>query len=293
MSNSIALAEKYLPLLDEIYAAEAKTAVLDASNPAIQFINAQTVKIYQVSTPGLGTYSRSTGFPSGDVTGTWESFTLTQDRGRGFSIDAMDEEESINLTVGSTLGQFLRAKVVPELDQYRFAKYAAAANNSASATITSGTTDVPDLIAAAQEALGDAEVPLEGRVLFVSELCYRALKAKITRYLANENGVNKNVEMFDDMRVIRVPVGRFYTGCTIGDDGFTQTGNAINFMIAHPSAVAQVIKHEVPRIFAPAVNQTSDAWLVQYRCYHDAFVLEHGCTTDGKTNGIYVHYAAS
>lgn len=293
MANSFELVTKYLPLLDEVYKAESKTAILDTANADLQFINADTVKIYQVDMNGLGNYSRATGFPTGDVTGTWETFHLSQDRGRSFQIDAMDEDETLDLTVGATMAQFLRTKVVPELDQYRFAKYASAAKLSANADITSGTTDVPDLIAEAQEKLGDAEVPEEGRILYVSELAYRALKAKITRYLANENGVNKNVDIYDDMRVIRVPKGRFATGCTIGNDGYTQDGYAINFMIVHPSAVAQVIKHEVPRMFAPAVNQSADAFLLQYRLYHDAFTKEHGTIqaegSHGQTNGIYLH----
>ena len=297
MANSIALAQKYLPLLDEIYKAESKTAILDTGAMNLEFINANTVKIYKLALGNLGAYSRSTGYPAKDITGTWETFQLSQDRGAMFTVDAMDEEETINLTVGNTLAQFLRAAVIPEVDQYRFAKYAAKAKNTAYADITSGTTDIPDLIAAAQQTLGDAEVPVDGRVLFVSELCYRALKAKITRYLANENGVNKNIEVYDDMRVVRVPTGRFATGATIGSDGYTQSGYKINFMIIHPSAVAQVVKHEVPKIITPAVNQTADAFKIGYRLYHDAFTVEHGTAQgnneSGMTNGIYLHRAST
>lgn len=292
MANTIALAQKYLPLLDEVYKAESKTSILDVNAMNLEFVNANTVKIYQLALGNLGAYSRSTGYPSKDITGTWETFTLTQDRGAMFNIDAMDEEETINLTVGNTLAQFMRTAVIPEVDQYRFAKYAGAANNSRTGTITSGTTDVPDLIAEAQQTLGNAEVPEEGRILFVSELAYRALKAKITRYLANENGVNKNVEVYDDMRVIRVPSGRFNTGATIGADGYTQTGVAINFMIIHPSAVAQVVKHEVPKIITPEANQTADGWKIGYRLYHDAFTIQHGAA-EGKTDGIYLHKAGA
>lgn len=297
MANSIALAQKYLPLLDEIYKAESKTAILDTGAMNLEFINANTVKIYKLALGNLGAYSRSTGYPAKDITGTWETFALSQDRGAMFTVDAMDEEETINLTVGNTLAQFLRAAVIPEVDQYRFAKYAAKAKNTAYADITSGTTDIPDLIAAAQQTLGDAEVPVDGRVLFVSELCYRALKAKITRYLANENGVNKNIEVYDDMRVVRVPTGRFATGATIGSDGYTQSGYKINFMIIHPSAVAQVVKHEVPKIITPALNQTADAFKIGYRLYHDAFTFEHGTaqgqSESGMTNGIYLHRAST
>ena len=58
-------------------------------------------------------------------------------------------------------------------------------------------------------------------------------------------------------------------------------------MIIHPSAVAQVIKHVIPRVFSPEVNQEADAWKINYRIYHDCWVLAN------KTDGIYVHKKAS
>lgn len=281
MANSIALAEQYLPLLDEVYKAESKTAILDAANTQVKFNGGNKVEIFKTSMDGLGNYSRATGFPAGDVTGTWEQHTLSQDRGRSFNIDAMDDEETLGLAFGTLAGEFMRTKVIPEVDCYRFAKLATAAANKPSGAITDA---VAELDTAAQ-VMGDAEVPAEGRILFVSESFYKALKGKITRYLANENGVNRQVETYDGMPVIRVPQGRFNDAVQIGTNGFTPNGNAIDFMIVHPSAVIQVVKHEVPRIFSPDVNQAADAWKFDYRLYHDEFVM------DNKTTGIYVHTA--
>ena len=68
--------------------------------------------------------------------------------------------------------------------------------------------------------------------------------------------------------------------------GFTASGNAINFMIVHPSAVMQVVKHVVPRLFSPEQNIEADAWRLNYRIYHDAFVLPQ------KAKGIYLHAEA-
>ena len=56
-------------------------------------------------------------------------------------------------------------------------------------------------------------------------------------------------------------------------------------MIVHPTAVLQVVKHQIPRIFSPEVNQEADAWKFDYRVYHDCWVK------DQKTNGIYVSHA--
>ena len=81
MANSIALVTKFQPILDEIYKRESLTAFLDAPTKPVDFMGANVVKVFKTSVVGLGTYSRSTGYPAGDVTGTWESLTLAASRG--------------------------------------------------------------------------------------------------------------------------------------------------------------------------------------------------------------------
>ena len=95
------------------------------------------------------------------------------------------------------------------------------------------------------------------------------------------------------MEVVRVPQGRFNTAITLNNGssafGFVPTagGYKINFMIIHPSAVVSVVKHRMPRIFSPEVNQTKDAWKFDIRLYHDIFVMAN------KVKGIYVHRAST
>jgi hypothetical protein len=145
------------------------------------------------------------------------------------------------------------------------------------------------------EKLDNAEVPYEGRILFVNPTLYRYLKAGITRYTMNgENGIDYNVEMYNDMRVITVPQPRFQTAITLnnpttssGAGGFAPASgaSAINYMIIHPSAVLQVMQHYAPRLFSPEQNIEADAWRVQPRYCHGAWVKTH------KTNGIFVSHA--
>lgn len=291
MPNSIALAEKFLPILDGVYKRESLTDRLLGANALIRFDGANKVSVFKTNPDGLADYSRNNGFVNGSVTAGWESYTLSKDRGVSLSIDRMDDEETLGMAFGTLAGEFARVKEVPELDAYRFAKMASANGiTSASAAITVGTTDVPDLIDTAEQVMGDAEVPYEGRILFVSEKAYAGLKAKITRYLRNEGEVQRNVEMYNDMEVVRVPKGRFNTAVTLYDGtsnfGFAPTagGYPINFMIVHPSAVLPVVKHEIVNIFSPDENQSADAWKVNIRLYHDIFVL------DQKLKGIYCHY---
>ena len=294
MPNSIALAEKFLPILDGVYKREAITSILDADNAAIRWDGANKVSIFKTAMDGFADYSRNNGFVKGSVTSGWEDYTLTQDRGVSLTVDAMDNEETLGMAFGTLASEFVRTKEAPEVDAYAFAAMASATGVSgANADITVGTTDVPALIDTAEMTMGDDEVPREGRILFVSEKAYAGIKAKITRMLVNEREVQRNVEMFNDMRVIRVPQNRFNTAITLydgtSDFGFAPTagGYKINFMIVAPDAVRKVAKHRMPRIFSPAEYQDADAWKFDIRLYHDCFVL------DQKVKGIYVHRAST
>lgn len=299
MPNSIALAQKYLPLLDAVYKQEAKTAILDATQ--VDFTGANTVKVFKTAMDGLGNYNRNVGFVPGSVTGTWEDLTLTKDRGRSFIVDRMDNEETLDMAFGTLAGEFIRTKVVPEIDAYTFAKFAGTSGIDAgtAADITIGTTDVPALVEEAERSMNENEVPQEGRLLFISESAYAGLRNKVEKVILNsENAVNGHIEMFDGMRIIRVPQSRFYTAITLSDGttsgqeaggfvGDTTNGYKINFMIVHPTAVTKVMKHVLPRIFGPDVLQTADAWKFDYRAYYDAFVYAN------KAKGIYLHRGAT
>ena len=133
MANSIALAEKFLPILDEIYKRESLTARLDAKTKPVEFGGVNEIKIFKTNVVGLGDYSRATGYPAGDVTASWETIALTQERGRAFAIDRMDDEETLGMAFGKLAGEFIRTQVVPEVDAYRFSKWAGTANVSTTA----------------------------------------------------------------------------------------------------------------------------------------------------------------
>jgi hypothetical protein len=298
--GTINLAAKYSPILDEIYKREACTAPLMINPENIRFGNAGTVYLFEYDDlNGFGNYSRSGGFVAGAVTNKWTPYTLTQDRGRSFQVDTVDNAHTMNMLYGRLLAEFTRTRVIPEVDAYRFATLAATTGiGGASADITVGTTDVPGLIDTGMGEMDDSEVPVEGRILFVSELTYRGLKAKITRYLANENGVNREVEIYNDMIVRRVPKSRFCTGITMldgttsgqTDGGYTFTASSskpINFMIVHPTACAAIMEHSTIRQFSPDVNQTADAYKLDYRMFHDILIPKK------KVKGIYVHTAST
>lgn len=295
-ANQIGLAAMYLPLLDEAYKADSKSAILDTLSDYVSFTGGNTVNIFNIDPVGMANYDRNAGYVPGDVTGTWQPYVLETDRGRSYQVDFLDNEQAMGLVVPNLLGTVERQHIIPEVDAYRFAQYAsgAAAGNVVTETLSAGAATVAS-IDSASVALDNAEVPYEGRVLFVSPAVYGLLRGGITRLVPNgEKDVNNMIEVYNDMRVIRVPQPRFQTAITLnapttssGAGGFAPASgaSAINYMIIHPSAVLQVMQHYAPRIFSPEQNIEADAWRVQPRYAHGAWVKTH------KTNGIFVSHA--
>ena len=297
MANSISLVSKFLALIDAVYKRMSVTAQLDALTQSPDYLNANEVKVMKLSMVGLGNYSRTTGYPAGDITATWETMQLAAERGRAFTLDRMDNEESLGLVLGNLISEWMRVYVAPELDAYRFAEYAAAAiaaSNAATPATLSTAANLLAAIDAANLAMSEDEVPEEGRKLFITFTLYELLKGAVTRQFGNENRVDRAIKTLENTEIIPVPQSRFYTiidlnaGATSSAGGYAKnaSGKDINFLLLHPSAVLQPVKLNQVKYFSPDVNQISDGHLWQYRLYHDAFVYEN------KVNGVYVHNKA-
>ena len=293
MANSIALFKKYIDLLDEVYKSGSKTSVLDIDGTLVQQgANANEIIIPKISMDGLADYSRNGGYVSGDVTLTNETVKYNYDRGRKFNVDAMDNTETVGLSFGRLSSEFIRTKVIPELDAVRFATYAAIPGiGTASSDITTGEGAL-FAIMTANNAMDEAEVPAEGRYLFITPTLHN--------FIRNVDSYKSKAAMENFAGIIDVPQSRFYTavdlldGKTKTDDtdetagGYVKDENAknINFMIIHKAAVVQYSKHTVNKIFSPEENQEADAWAFCYRAYGltDAY--------ENKAAGIYLHTEA-
>ena len=298
MANSITLFKKYIDLLDEVYKQTAKTAALDGDTSLVQMgANANEIIIPKISMDGLADYSRNSGYVDGDVTLTNETVKFNYDRGRAFSVDAMDNEETAGVAFGKLAGEFIRTKVVPEMDAFRFATYASISGISkitAGATLSTGG-DVISALRAATTKMDEDEVPMEERYLYITPTLYG---------LVQDLDTTKSKEVLSRFATITlVPQTRFYTaidlydGVTDNSDssganekvgGYVKssTGKDINFMVIHKPAVLQYTKHTVNKVISPEENQSADAWKFPYRAYGLADVYEN------KVAGIYLHHKA-
>lgn len=288
MANTIITAEKFVPVIDGIYKKASLTSALDATTQ-LDFTGTNTVKVMKVTTTGLGDYSRNTGFPEGDVTVEWEAMKLTEERGKEMSIDRMDDEETLGQAFGMAMSEFIRLHVAPEVDAYRFAKYASAEGiGSATGALATGEA-LLEAIDTASAALDANEAP-DKRVLYVSSAMKPLLMGAVARQFGSDGAVSRVLTQYNDMPIIYVPQSRFYTGITLNDGssswGFAKNGVGLNFLMVCPDSVLQATKMALPKIFDPDTNQEKDAWKFQYRLYHDALVYEN------KVGGIYAHKGA-
>jgi len=283
MANSIALAKKYTALLDEVYAVAALTQGLDSPSELFQEgANANEIVIPKLSLQGLATYSRNSGYVSGDATLTYETVTFDYDRGRKFQIDSQDDAETIGVAFGRLGGEFVRTKVAPEIDAYRFAKYASTSGIStvAEAALTTGAL-VVSALRLAVTTQDEASVDLNDRELFITPTLYGLVQDLDT--------TSSREVLARFSKITLVPTTRFYTQVTLAADtagGYSKTsstGRNINFLIIQKSAVIQINKHVTLKIFSPDQNQDADAWIFNYR------VLGLADVYDNKLAGIYLN----
>lgn len=218
----------------------------------------------------------------GDEIAKWNKEVCDYDRGRMFTVDAMDNIESAGIAFGRLSGEFLRTQVVPELDTWRLAKYAgyASGNNVVTGAIADGKAGIA-AIRAGKTAIKNAEAK--------TETCYLFISTTLKGMIDDLDTTASKKAMEDWAGVIEVPASRFFDKITLtktGAGGFATTGGkAIDFLIVDKNAAIQYQKHTVSKIITPEQNQTADAWKFGYRTVGIAEAK------DNKKVAIYVHKA--
>lgn len=257
------------------------TAIVRKLNPKCGFVLLDKLEQMDLVTLNeFGQWMEQEGL--GDVTLDYETKKCDYDRGRMFTVDAMDNIESAGIAFGRLSGEFLRTQVVPELDTWRLAKYAgyASGNNVVTGAIADGKAGIA-AIRAGKTAIKNAEAK--------TETCYLFISTTLKGMIDDLDTTASKKAMEDWAGVIEVPASRFFDKVTLtktGAGGFATTGGkAIDFLIVDKNAAIQYQKHTVSKIITPEQNQTADAWKFGYRTVGIAEAK------DNKKVAIYVHKA--
>ena len=294
MANTIGYFKAYTNMLDEINKAASVTGILKGSKIDYKFseTNAKSILLKELTTTGLGTYTRDGGYPAaGDADLSWTEYTLTQDRGAKFNLDVLDSQQAM-LDIMTIAADFNRTEVIPELDAYRFEKICSLCGIDVAADLTYDTA--LEAIDTGIETLDDAEVSKVGRFLYVSNGMYKLMKQSgefFNMRMASEmNGIiNREIDTFDGMPIIKVPTARFKTNFDFSaTDGFSEAAGAddINFMIGDINAIAAVEQYSKPKIITPEFNADGDSYVFGFRVFHDLFIPAN------KLENIYIHTVA-
>lgn len=290
MANKITTAGKFIPLLDEVYRTVSLTAKLDGPEELVrQGANANELIIPMIELQGLGDYDRNSGYVSGDVTLTNETVKCNFDRGRMFTVDNMDDADSAGIAFGRLAGEFIRTKVAPELDAFRFASYASKEGVTQKEETLSDGSAVLAALRVATNAMDEAEVPMEDRHLFITPT--------LDGMIADLDTTKSREILSRFASKTLVPQTRFYTaidqkdGHTGGQEagGYAKAddGKELNFMVIHKPALIQFEKHVAPKIVTPDQNQEADAYKYGYRNVGVADVYKN------KLAGVYASHKSA
>lgn len=290
--NTIALAENITSELDKALVQKAVTGIFGDNGMKAKFVGHGIVVLRELDMSAMGDYDRDTGFTKGSITLGSRPYQLTQDRGRSFVLDREDADESgIGNLAGEVMSEFVRTKVVPEVDAYVLSKLVGVANAKNHVTDAGGAlkaNSVLNDIRRAMDAVHDVAGYDEELICFIDSAVNAALQTttELSRTLEltdfKKGEVTTKVKAYNGMPFIPVPTSRmksaytFYDGETTGqtDGGFAPAANAksVGFIVMPKRAACLVKKTEKTRIFAPDKNINMDAYKMDYRLYYDVFV---------------------
>ena len=269
---AVNLHEKYEKKIQSVF----KEASLIAGrlSDEFSFKGAKTVKITIPQTVPMVDYTRSGANRYGDpqeMQDLVQEFTLTQDKSFALTVDKGNNLEQDGVKeAGKMLGMQVRERAVPTSDTYAFDRLAHLAGTIVGSDEDLTVSNICTRISEGTAALDNAEIPQDGRTLFIPARLYKVLK-HAEEFMRVESLGEKalakgQVGLYDNMTVVKVPESRWPEG--------------VNFMIvqkqcaAFPVTLSETKLHRDP----PGISGN----LLEGRQIYDLFVFAPRC------EGVYV-----
>lgn len=289
--NTLEAATIFTTVLDKQMIEGSTSGWMEQNAGQVKYSGGSEIKIPKLSLSGLADYDRDSGYNQGAVSLTYQTKTMTMDRGRKFMLDKMDvDETNFVASASAVMSEFQLTKIIPEVDAYRYSKIYALAKDSYGKTYTPAASTILSALTADITAVQDAAGAADLVIIMpypVADMLDNNEKISRSINVADfaQGGINLKVKTFNGIPVIRVPSARMKTAYIFNDGkssgqeegGFKPASDAtqINWIILPRSAPIAVSKTDNFKIFSPDVNQTADAWLIQYRKYHDIWIKDN------------------
>ena len=290
--NTVEAAKIFQTALDKKVEKQLTSAWMEVPSNFVQYDGGDEVKLPSIVVDGLGNYDRDGGYTVGGVTLSWNTYKLTQDRGRAFLLDAMMvNETNFILTATTVMDEFQRTQVAPEIDAYRYSKLAAVAKSeNTTAKAYEKGDDLYKAIKKDIAKLQNVGVDFDNIILTISAGALSVLEesemaARRMSYTnLGEGEVGGRILKIGDVEVNVVPQNRLVTEIQVNDGktsgqekgGWAKSSTAkdINYILCPKDAPQAVTKQDIIRIFSPEQNQKANAWSIDYRRFHDLWVPE-------------------
>lgn len=283
MPNALNYAGSYQQALAQAYPYVLHFAALRSAinDSRYKWTGAKTIEIPSLTTTGRTEGSRDTiGTAKRNFDNAWEPKTLSNHRKWSTLVHPMDIDETNQVASIQNITQvFNQEQKFPEMDAYLISKiYADAtkAKNSCADTNVLEVGNVLSIFDSYMTAMDEANVPVDGRILYVTPVINTMLKQakELQRYVANgDAAIRRAVRSLDEVKIESVPsklmktVYDFTEGWAVGDGA-----KQINMMLIHPSAVITPEKYAFAQLDAPSAG-SEGKWIYFEESYDDVFVL--------------------
>lgn len=256
-----------------------------------RWVDAKTIQIPRLTTTGRVAANRSTiGSATRNYDNDWETKTLENQRKWSTLVHPMDISQTNMVgSIANITKTFNEFQKFPEMDAYCISSLYSAWTTSVSSegyvghTASTASTATGDDILAEFDAMmlrmDNARVPLQGRVLYITNEKKAALKnaASLTRtwdvQVQTAGGINRNVEYLDGVLIKAVPAELMKTAYNF-TSGWAVDGSAaqINMFLVNPIAVITPISYAFAQLEAPSAL-SEGKWVYYEESFEDVFIL--------------------
>ena len=277
---AINLHEKYSDKVAERFYEESLTQSSFSKDMDMEFTGVKTVKVTEVMTAEMNDYNRTKGSnrygePS-ELQDQIHEYTMTKDRSFTCTIDkGNNSEQQAVKNAGKAVSRQLREVVTPEIDKYRFTKWAAEAGQKVQLDAAPTKDTIYTDLLNAKVALDNKHVPKKGRTVYLGSTAYIALM-ECDKYIRLDKLGGKAIPTGVIGRIFDMDIK------SVPDDYMPE---GVYFMVIYKNAAISPVKlHECKiHMDPPGIS----GHLLEGRFIYDAFVKKH------MKNGIYVASAAA
>lgn len=246
-----------------------------------KWTGAKTIEIPSLSTTGRVDADRdSIGTAKRNYENAWEPKTLSNHRQWSTLVHPMDIDETNHVaSIQNITKVFNEEQKFPEMDAYMVSKIYADWTEAGSVADTTAVTEdnILQLFDSYMEAMDEANVPKNGRMLYLTTGTNGMLKRAVERARHIQNGdanIRRAVESVDSVQIEVVPSALMKTVYDFTEGWKAGAGaKQIRMLLAHPSAVITPEKYVFSQLDAPSA-MTNGKYYYFEESYDDTFVLK-------------------